>query len=435
MSGPGKEILREADKAGVKKKRTRLATLVTLILCVLGAFVLWIYVMYTESPTYEETVDAVEVELENADVLSSRYNLSVYSGSGNHVKIRVSGKKSLINRLTVDDIHAAVDLKNVTESGRRALPVTVDLPYGLTLVEAEPSEITVYVDETETKAIPLSANVSIGLLPEPYELGNIEFRDDNGAQLDTVTLVGPKNAVSSVSKAQVSVDASGKTATFTSRLPVSLVDADGNKIASDYLKCSPAELGVIVPIYVTKEIDIPVQFRYGFFEDGKNVKVTVNPSAITVKGNESDLNSSSAVKPVVIDEKKIWGRSYSESVTPELGTGLTLISQTGDVTVTVEITDSTLVTKDFEVDKINVVGAKSGLKYSVIDQSVTVTLRGTSKKLAALENKDVTLEVDLTGYGENSAGTVSCRAGVVINGDGADGVFEIGEYSVQVKIG
>lgn len=435
MSGPDKNILRDADKSGVKKKRTRLATAVTLILCVLGAMILWIYVMYTESPTYEETLDAVEVELENADVLASQYNLSVYSGSGNHVKIRVSGKKSLINRLTVDDIHAAVDLKNVTESGRRALPVTVDLPYGITLVEAEPSSITVYVDETETRAIPLSANVSIGLLPEPYELGNIEFRDDNGVQLDTVTLVGPKNAVSSVSKAQVNVDASGKTATFTSRLPVSLIDADGNRITSDYLKCSPAELGVVVPIYMTKEMEIPVQFRYGFFEDGKNVKVSVEPSVITVKGNENDLNSSSAVRPVIIDEKKIRGRSYSETVTPELGTGLTLISQPADVSVTVEITDTTLVTKDFEVDRIEVVGAKSGLKYSVTDKSVTVTLRGASKKLAALDTKDVSLEVDLTGYGENSTGTVSCRAGVVINGDGSDGVFEIGEYTVQVRLG
>ena len=33
----------------------------------------------------------MKVRLENADVLSSN-NLSVYSGSGNHVKIRVSGK-------------------------------------------------------------------------------------------------------------------------------------------------------------------------------------------------------------------------------------------------------------------------------------------------------------------------------------------------------
>ena len=81
------------------------------------------------------------------------------------------------------------------------------------------------------------------------------------------------------------------------------------------------------------------------------------------------------------------------------------------------------------------VGAKSGLKYSVTDKSVTVTLRGTSKKLAALDTKDVSLEVDLTGYGENSTGTVSCRAGVVINGDGSDGVFEIGEYTVQVRLG
>ncbi|MBR3992028.1 MAG: hypothetical protein IKI91_07800, partial [Clostridia bacterium] len=294
MSDRSNEVLREADRTYGKKKKTRIASVVTLILCVLGALILWLYVMYIESPTYEDTVDDIEVRLENVDVLSSN-NLSVYSGSGNHVKIRVSGKKSLINRLTKDDIHAAVDLTDVTESGRRALPVTVDLPYGVTLVESEPSSITVYVDETETRAVPLTANVSLGL-SEPYELGTVEFRDDNGADLDTVTVVGPKNVVSSVAKAQVSVDASGKTATFTSRLPVTLADADGNRIASDYLKCSPMEIGVVVPIYVTKEIEIPVGFKYGYFEDGSNVRVTATPSVLTVRGSESNLNSASAVK-------------------------------------------------------------------------------------------------------------------------------------------
>ena len=433
MNDRNKELLREAERTYGKKKRSRIATVVTLALCVLGALILWLYVMYTESPTYEETVEDIEVALENADVLSSN-NLSVYSGSGNHVKIRVSGKKSLINRLTVDDIHAAVDLTDVSESGRRALPVTVDLPYGLTLVEVEPSSITVYVDETETKAVPLSASVSLGL-SEPYELGTIEFRDDNGAELDTVTVVGPKNVVGSVTKAQVSVDASGKTATFTARLPVSLADADGKVIASDYLKCSPAEIGVVVPIYVTKELEIPVGFKYGYFEDGTNVNVTATPSTLTVRGSESDLNSASAIKQIVIDEKKIEGRYYSVTVTPELASGLTLISQPAEVTVNVEITDTTLVSKDFTVKNITATGAKSGLKYSVVDTSVTVTLRGNSKKLAAIGDDDVTLEVDLTGYDEDSKGTVSCKASVLIDSDGADGVFEVGEYTVQVKIG
>ncbi len=433
MSDRSNEVLREADRTYGKKKKTRIASVVTLILCVLGALILWLYVMYIESPTYEDTVDDIEVRLENADVLSSN-NLSVYSGSGNHVKIRVSGKKSLINRLTKDDIHAAVDLTDVTESGRRALPVTVDLPYGVTLVESEPSSITVYVDETETRAVPLTANVSLGL-SEPYELGTVEFRDDNGAELDTVTVVGPKNVVSSVAKAQVSVDASGKTSTFTSRLPVTLADADGNRIASDYLKCSPMEIGVVVPIYVTKEIEIPVGFKYGYFEDGSNVRVTATPSVLTVRGSESDLNSASAVKQIVVDEKKIEGRSYSVTVTPELAAGLTLISQPAEVTVNVEITDSTLVTKDYTVENITATGAKSGLKYSVVDTSATVTLRGNSKKLAAIDDGDVTLEVDLTGYDENSKGTVSCKASVLIDSEGADGVFEVGEYTVQVKIG
>ena len=416
----------KADEGAGKHKRTLRNKIISAVLCVIGAFALWLFVMQTESPTYTETVSGIEVRNENADVLADKTGLSVYSGEGTTVNVVVSGKKSLIARLSSGDVGATVDVSMISVAGRHALPVTIDLPSGLTLADTVPATVTVYADETVSKVVSVREKLTHLELPANYKQGKIEFG------FDTVTVEGPASKVNGIAEAQVVIDMENKTSSFSAKYPITLTDSLGAAVSTDYLKLSATEIDVIVPVYVTAELSVPYQFKYGLFPEG-SVQVTMSPSAISVSGDENDVTSDSAISPVIIDEKAITSNSYSFSVTPEISPKLSVETGTGEVTVNVEVSSS-LITKEFTVEDIRFTGMSSAVKCEAADKSVTVTLRGTKEQLDAIGEGDVYLTVDMTGYDAGSTGNVVRPAAVVIEANNSGGVFEVGTYSVQVKI-
>ena len=420
---PAKENVRDD---GVKKRagNTVVRTIIPMIFCVLGAFALWLYVMQTESPTYTETVAGIVVKLEGIDELSDKTGLSVYSGEGTTINVVVSGKKSIIARLSSGDVGATVDVSKITSAGRHALPVVIDLPSGLTLTDTVPGTVTVYADETVSKTVPVREKLTHLELPADYKQGKIEFG------FDTVTVEGPAGKVSGIAEAQVVIDMAGKTSSFSAKYPITLTDSLGAAVTMDYLKCSSTEIDVVVPVYLTAELTVPYKFRYGIIPED-SVSVTLTPSVLSVTGDEKDVVSETAIYPIVIDEKAITSNSYTITVTPEISSKLSLESGTGEVTVNVEIASS-LITKEFKVEEIKVTGTSA--KCEPVEESVSVTLRGTKEQLEAIKDGEIYLTVDMTGYDEGNAGTVTRPATVVVESEGADGVFEVGSYSVSIKI-
>ena len=89
------------------------------IMCLAAAFVLWLYVMQIDSVDTESTFTGVRVYLENTSEIESRNGLFVYSGDGTLVNVTVTGRKSVINSYTSDDIRVEADLSGVT--ARRSL--------------------------------------------------------------------------------------------------------------------------------------------------------------------------------------------------------------------------------------------------------------------------------------------------------------------------
>ncbi len=414
--------------AAVKKsaKKTVLHTIIPAVLCVLGAFALWLYVMQTESPTYTDTVADIEVKLEGVEELADKTGLSVYSGEGSTVSVSVSGKKSLIARLAPGDVGATVDVSQITAAGKHALPVVIDLPSGLTLAEPVSDTVTVYADETVSKSVPVKEKLTGLELPADYTLGQIQLG------FDTVTVEGPAGKVNGITEAQVAVDMAGKTSSFSAKYPITFTDSLGSAVTMDYLKCSASEIDVSVPVYQTAELTVPYRFKYDLLPED-SVTVTITPSVLTVTGDEKDVTSESAITPVVIDEKTITSNSFSFKTTPEISSNLTLDSGSAEVSVSVVI-DPTVITRDVAVKDIKITGADPSVKCEVIDTSVTVTLRGTKEQLDAAEKGNIYLNVDMTGYEAGSAGTVTRPATVVVEANDAAGVFEIGSYTVQIKV-
>ena len=400
---------------------------ISKVLCVLAAFVLWIYVMQVESPDYEQKITSVPVELENAASLSEASGLSVYSGSGNRISLTVAGKKSIVSKLKAEDVNAYIDLSRVKEAGRHSLDVSVDLPDDVTLVDCEPSTVTVYVDEMDSISLPVSEKLVNFVLESPYELGEIDF------EFDTVNVTGPKNRISNLAGAVVTINMENRKSTFVTNSSITLVDKSGNLSDMNYLSMSESEMSVTVPIYLTKDVPVEVRFKYGLV-DTSHVKVTCEPSSFSLKGDAAKFSDgASLIEKIEIDETAVIETPYTEIREVVIRDGLTASAESTSVKITVEY-DSTVKTRQIAVSNIKVKGAPSNLKYEIADDNILVMLRGNASEIDSVKASDISATIDLEGFDSSSSGVITKNATVTVNAQDADSVFVLGTYPVKITI-
>lgn len=407
--------------------------LVAKILCVIAAFCLWIYVMQVESPEYEQTFSHITVDLVNTDELVSERGLAIYSGYGTMIDVTLSGKKSVVSKLSNSDIVATADVSAITESGKRVYcSIMIDVPAGCKLVGMSQEAVSVYSDEASQKTVALSENRENTCLPEDCYTGVVDL------PVDMITVTGPLNALDGIDKAVVNLDLTGVTGSVSINGDVILLDKNGEIYNSPYVEYSPREVTVDVPVYKRVAVPIEVKFTNGYF-GVDNTEVTIDPVSVEIEGEPSVIDAGSLVAPIEINEKLDFMRSdtdrslvdYDKTVVLSLADGVK--ASASEVHVTVK-PDSSVKTIELTVPGKNIIdtGAKDGVHYEWDDSPVTVTLCGEFDKITKIEPEDVTLIINMSPYTVTNTGSIKVRAEVEIDSPYSEGVFEIGEYAIWV---
>lgn len=393
------------------------------IFCLLIAFVIWFYVMLVDSTDFEETFYSVDVVLTNTAVLEGTGGLSVYSGYGTTVDVTVIGKKSTINKLTGEDLHVTADVSAITEAGMHSVPVQVELPSGLSLGSLSQGFIQVYADEKSTKVVDVRAKITSFTMEHQLQMG------EPSPAYDTVVVTGPKNALNDIAYAQVSLALGNVSSSMTASGTLVLIDENGVEISNPYLRLARTEVKVDIPVYTTKTLPLTVEYKYGYFND-TNVRVTLNPAVLSLRGDPATLEKMNEIIVAMLDEKQISG-DITQMVPLSLPAGVTAADGTENVVVTVNHVGTH--TRQFTITDIDVTGAV-GMDCEIMTASLNVMVRGTLQQLAQLKTSDFTAIVDLSGYTAGSVGVITEKASILIDSVYADNVYEIGDYSVKVKL-
>ncbi len=414
----------------VKNKSQRTLSHIAKVVCVLVAFVMWIYVMMVESPEYEETFSYVTVELVNADRLIEDKELAIYNGHGTMIDITLSGKKSVISKLSPADIVATADVSTVTgEGGRYNCKITVDVPAGCKVVSMSQETVSVYLDKSEQISVPLGEIRENTNLPEGAYTGTIEY------PVDMVTVTGPSIVISRVDKAVAKLDLSGVRRTANITAAIVLYDKDGSEINSPYIDYYPKQVSVTVPVQKTVTVDIDVLFKHGFL-GYNNTFVTVSPATVEVTGDVDVINKGNLIESIILDEKTDFYMFRSdEKVVLDAIEGVTL--SVNEVTVTAIIDSSKISTRPITVPANNIMdtGARPGVVYTYERQATQIELMGAPGDLAAIDPEDITLLLDMSPYSESNGSSSYVNAQVIIDSDVAERVIEIGVYPIKVVFG
>ena len=362
------------------------------IFALIIAIILWSYVMSEENPLITPEFRNIDVSFENIDSLE-RQNLIVMEPKEAKITVKVSGKRNDISKISEKDIIATVDLSGYTE-GNKKVPVYVEVPSEVKLVDYSPKEISFKFEKIIRKGCPVTIETE-GKLPQGYVLGEAEVKPQS------VYIGGPRSWVNSVSKVIASVNVADKKDDINVSRPIKLVDDEGNDVRG--VEKDQNAVDIFIPVYRAKKVPIKLQTENQLPDNYQVTNINVNPSTIEIKGKKEAIVGITSIKTKPIDINSLIGNKNAV-VDLEIPENVSLVDPNQKVTVSLNIEESKTKTLDFTLHDVEIRNLNQDLSIDEEDlnKSFEITIKGSSDKVDFINKEDLYVELDLTGLDEGS---------------------------------
>lgn len=398
-----------------------------IALSIICAVICWFYVDLTVEPDIYVKVRNIPVSYEGLDELE-RKGLMIENGKDATVTLKLSGQRSVISQLNRNNVTVVVDAASqVTSPGEQSLEYTVSFPNtvvggSVKIRSRSVTTIDVSVVQASTKSFSVkgefTGSVSDGYIQDGFEL---EYR--------LINVSGDETVVNQIDHAVVTVDQTELTSDWEGTLPVTLVDKEGRPIKNDQLNLSHEEMDVTLAVRRVKEIPLTVKIKDGGGATAEDVSYTIDPKTITVSGAEETLDSLDEWNLGTIDLAQII---TSEKVTFDLDLPEGVSCESGEKTVEVSVTLPKLTTEKRKTSNFELINVPKTKTATLQTRSLEVRVRGTKKVLDLLVGSDITVQVDLSELDDNSYGTYTVPAKVLLRGFTEIGA--VGTYEVPVSL-
>jgi len=303
----------------------------------------------------------------------------------------------------IKNIYAKIDLSGGVP-GERTYDVKVNVPTGTNVVDVQPANIKLTLDNVQEKTVPVGVVVT-GTPADGYQVGTPY------AKPSAVNVRGPSSILGTLDKVAVEISATGANDTIQVSRPVSFRDKEGKPIfgpdpSADILSAYPSSVDVIAPV-MTKGLSskkIPLKATSnGTPAQGKVLRSLVaSPASAQVLGATQalqgfdslnlgpvDISNLSEDKTFQIPTNKV---TLPSGVSFQEGTTLSVIAQIGAGSVQKGLSGVTV--------QIRNIGA--GL---VIDQPappIDIVVEGLSDVLKNVTTDQIQLWVDASGQAAGS---------------------------------
>ncbi len=397
-------------------RRNKTVDFIAKIGCLIVAFFIWFYAVKNDTTLYEEVFSSIPVDIVN------KSGFSVLSGDDVTVDLTLSGKRSVISRLSASELRAYIDMSSITAAGKYKFDVQYELPNGVSLVKSTSNSVTVYADNTSSVSVPVSVKVTNFMMEDGYELG----RNDITTDVQNITATGPESVISQIVKAELLADIGHVTRTVTYSGNITLLDAAGAPVTNSYIKTNISYVTATIPVYKYRDVPIRVVFKHGYFNE-QNVSVKVEPASVRIKGEADAVDAVSL--SYEIDEKKITSdTSYTVSIA--LPGGVLNVNSVNEAVLSIDLEG--ISSRTISVYNISVKNP-DGILYEPITGPINITVQGDSSWVERLSPINVTAVVDLSSLGSVS-GSVMVPVTFTFAASFADKVYEVGSYSVSVRV-
>ncbi len=403
-----------AEKQTEKKKQSDFWP---KVLSVLAAVILWFYVVGIESPVEEQTFSDVPVILSG---LPSDSEFSVISGYDSTVSVTLSGKRGVLSKIKPTDIKAYVDLSGVNHAGEFPLNIEVRPLSGTLVNDVYPSIVYAYIDKTITKSVPVEVDYTGGTT----DIGIII--DELVPSLKTVSVKGPAETVEKIVNALIYLDIGFVDRSFEVREKVSLVDKDRHIIENPYITLSDPEMKVTVN--VNKYKTIPIKLKTSGVVDSKNIKYTISPESVTVKGLADIIDKLEFVETELVDETKIDGEAVYQ-LKLSLPQNVTAKLDSDSVKANISLINNSSRVVTLASENIFPTNENSRFNVTLNSKFMNINLRGDSKELLSYNTEQIYAQYDVSSVGD--AGIVKIPIKITL--PNSEKIYVSGDYYVEVS--
>ncbi|MBQ8835128.1 MAG: hypothetical protein IJ001_09450 [Oscillospiraceae bacterium] len=400
----------------------------SILLSFVIAFGLWLYVVTNVSMEDEDTFYNIPVVMESETALLER-NLMITYQSTNTISLKLSGTRSDLSKVNNQNITVKVDLSKVYDAGSQ-IPLTYTISYpgnvannAFVELTRSPTYIYVSVEERRIKEVPVEV-VWTGTAADGFMVDKENRTLDYG----TITVEGPASVADKIQKAVIEVDVTDQKESIDQSYRYTLCDANGEGVDAELITTNVAEVRLQVKIQQVKEVELKLDVTYGGGSNEKNTTVTISPSTIRISGGEAVLKEFG--DSILLGKINLAEIPDDQSMvyTITLPQGITNLSDVTEASVDIAFTG--LTTKEFVVSEIESVNVPEGMEADIINEKLTVVIRGPAAELSLLTEEDIKVTVDFTGA---EVGTATFKPSITLP-EGIKTAGAVGTYSVSAAI-
>lgn len=378
-------------------------------------------------PVGYKTFHNVPVQLENIDALNA-INQSYTIESGDSISVTVKGRRSSLDRMSIEDIIATSDLEEMSLT--YAVPVNVQLSerYGKE-VEIQPQMhvLKLALEDLMQVEIPIEINIigaNVNKLFKVDVVGN-----------KTLKVTGAESVVKTLDKAIVSVDITDRIASFKETINATVYDKNGNLVQMAKLKLNP-QVEVQGIAHVIKSIPVKVEL----IEQSKSnafyyelISCELQSETVEIAAPADIINTIDVLELVIVpDDNAEVLSTLMFKLKNYLPEGFVLApSQDEEFSVNVNMTKYQKVTLPVTVDDIRIVGMPDGKFEAHVTQVIgdLVFFVNTSKIAAT----DVSIDM-LAPYIQVNQATIMGQFSTELHTEMIEGIAVESTVTVKYEI-
>ena len=399
-----------------------------MALSLLVAVVIWIYVDVSNDRVVTKEFRDIPIEFTYEDtVLADRGLMRLEEGTDTSLSVTLEGTRWNISKLDPSDLKIRVDLSTITTTGIQNLTnYKLVYPRGVSTsdykqVDASAYMVRVNIGELNSKEVEIRAEYA-GNVAEGYTAGELVLSPS------TVEIRGQAEAIEPVSYAKVTLNLDNAESTVSQTLSYQFYDKNGRVVESSGIHVSVEQVQVTLPVNMTKELPLTINFIESPGASVENVTWEIQPKSIRVYGDADRLRSIDSISLGDFDLANLRGSSeYNYSIPiPEGCENLSGITWASLKASFVDMTAAVLPVSQFVCENV-----PEGKNAEVLTEELEVTIFGTTEDVAAVTSEDILVVADLTDYSAAAGGyTVPARVVVETNGD----IGVTGTYQIRVNI-
>lgn len=363
------------------------------ILAVTIAFILWVYVITVVSPNSEDTFYNIPVVLQGEPMMES-YGLMNVTENIPTVTLKLSGNRSDLNKVNSSNITVVVDLSKVYEAGTHHLRYSIsypgDIPSGAFKEESRyPGTITLEVERKIKKEVPVNINY-LGELSEDFIVDMENKILDN----NTVMVSGPESVVEQITQAVIDVDLTGKNVSFSDNYRYTLCNEAGEPVDAKKVETNVAQINLTLYIERLKELPLVVTVVSGGGATEETSQIKIDPATVKVFGSDLVMEKLTEINLGTINLGEQLEDADMEFAI-ELPEGVKFMDP--DVQVAkVSLKFPNLTTRVMTITAFQAVNVPEGTEVEFLTKSLDITIRGEKNLLKNMVTADVIVTVDLT---------------------------------------